>query len=98
MINELKNTPPSIDFGFGILQKNAAVGEQFTVWMSTMYNPYKGPEASIPPIPGIRAVEAISRFEYNITYLVAGTYELSLNIVRKGQSPLISNVLILNIV
>ncbi|MCR5863062.1 hypothetical protein LRS05_13410 [Flavobacterium sp. J372] len=77
MIHELRNTPPFIDFGFGITQHTVGVGQIATVWLSTLYNQdvYN---------TGLNAngavITRVSSFEYEVTYSTPGTYEISLNV------------------
>lgn len=75
MIHELRNTPPFIDFGFGITGKTIPRGETVTVWQSTLYNESVYQTALNAPDG---EVTKISDFEYTVVYNTPGVYQLSL--------------------
>ncbi|MES2484551.1 MAG: hypothetical protein V4581_01185 [Bacteroidota bacterium] len=95
MIQELKNIPPYIDFGFGITQTQAAISQEITVWLNTLYNQ----DAYTFTLNALEAtVTKISNYEYQVTYTTLGTYQLSLSVVSTDKTiSLDSNILSITI-
>jgi len=76
MIQQLKNIPPLIDFGFGLTSIQAAVNTPVTVWLNTLYNQ----EAYSFTLRATGAVTKISNYEYEIAYPQPGTYLIAMGV------------------
>jgi hypothetical protein len=95
MIHDLKNAAPSITFGFGALAKEVAAGEPATVWLSTLYNQ----DAYVFSLQCEGAVQAVSNYEYEVTFSTAGTYSIQLLVSTKTKgASLQSNILTLTVI
>lgn len=96
MITPLSNAKPFIDFGFGTIEKQAAQGETVTVWLSTIYN--RNAYNFTLTAPG-GTITIVSEYEYQITYPLAGNYQISLSAATKDKTiSLASNILTLTVV
>ena len=92
MIDQLKNIPPAIDFGFGIMQKQVAVNTPVTVWLNTLYNQ----EVYSFALTAQGAVTKISNYEYVVTRAQPGTYTIKLSVSTTNKKiSLESNILTL---
>ena len=76
MIQQLKNIPPFIDFGFGITHTHVTAGKPVTVWLNTLYNQ----EVYGFTLHATGVVTKISNYEYVVTYPLPGTYTLRLGV------------------
>jgi hypothetical protein len=94
MIEQLKNAPPFIDFGFGRTHLQAAVGEPITVWLNTLYNK----EQYNFNLLTRGTVTKISNYEYEIIYNQPGSYEVKLSVSTSNKKiSLESNVLTITV-
>ncbi|KGO85726.1 hypothetical protein Q765_15010 [Flavobacterium rivuli WB 3.3-2 = DSM 21788] len=92
MIQQLKNIPPNIDFGFGITKQEVAVNTPVTVWLNTLYNQ----DVYGFTLHATGVVTKISNYEYVVTYPLPGTYTLTLGVGTKDKKiSLDSNILTL---
>lgn len=96
MITELRSITPLIDFGFGIMARNAAIGETVTVWMNTIYN--RDYSSNISYDTTKASMIKISDYEYQLTYNEAGNHDISIDVTGKDKSlKLSSNTITLTV-
>jgi plastocyanin len=92
MIEQLKNAPPFIDFGFGRTHLQVAVGEPVTVWLNTLYNQ----DVYSFNLTARGTITKISNYEYEVMYTQPGSYEVKLGVSTSNKKvSLESNVLTL---
>jgi hypothetical protein len=94
MIEQLKNAPPFIDFGFGRTVSQISVGDPVTVWLNTLYNT----ELYNFNLLTRGTVTRISNYEYEIIYNQPGSYEVKLSVSTSNKKiSLESNVLTITV-
>jgi hypothetical protein len=92
MIQQLKNIPPFIDFGFGVTKQEVAVNTTVTVWLNTLYNQ----EVYGFTLHATGVVSKISNYEYEVRYPQPGTYTIKLGVSTTDKKiSLDSNILTL---
>jgi hypothetical protein len=92
MIEQYKNAPPFIDFGFARTLLQVAAGEPVTVWLNTLYN--QDVYRFALSVRG--TVTKISNYEYEVTCPNPGTYEIKLGVSTSNKKiSLESNILTL---
>ncbi|MCO6147520.1 hypothetical protein [Flavobacterium sp. NRK1] len=96
-MRNIQHIKPSIDFGFGATQKREETYTPVTLWLSTLYNTSAYTfEVLFPPSGG--SLQKISDYEYRITYVDSGTYEISMAVTQKATGiRLVSNPVTLTI-
>ena len=92
MIQQLKNIPPFIDFGFGITQVQVTAGQPVTVWLTTLYNQ----DVYTFSLTAQGTVTKISNYEYVVAQTQPGTYTIKLGVNTSDKKiSLVSNILTL---
>ena len=94
MIQEIRSTPPFIDFGFGITETTIATGKPATVWLSTLYNQ----DDYIVLLAAFNGgtVTPVSNYQFKVSYTTPGTYQLQITVYTKAKNiSLASNILTL---
>ncbi|KOS07005.1 hypothetical protein AM493_13910 [Flavobacterium akiainvivens] len=95
MIHALTHTLPAISFGFGQIEKTAAVNLPLTVWLDTLYRL----DAYTFTLAAAGAtVTKISNYEYTVVYPTPGSYTISMTVNNVAKTiSLESNILSITI-